>query len=34
MVEKGIPYCDRYNDKDANIASKEKNWNTYAIEHK
>ena len=34
MVEKGISYCDRYDYKEWDIASKQKNWNTFAIEHK
>ena len=34
MVEKNRPYCDRYIDQEWNTASKEKDWNKYAIDHK
>ncbi len=34
MVENKQPYCDRYNDREWNMKSKEKNWNRYAIEHR
>ena len=34
MVETGAAYCDKYNDKRWDSASKEKNWNTFAIDHK
>lgn len=34
MVENNQSYYERYNDETWNTASKEKNWNKYAIEHK
>ena len=34
MVEKNRPYCDRYIDQEWNTASKEKDWNKYAIDYK